>query len=247
MAYRYALVRENYEDLASGGVLRSAPGFPAFPVRLASEIFQRALALHGEPAALVWDPCCGSGYLLTVLALLHPRQITAVLGTDIDPAALHLAEQNLALLGREGLIARAADLDTRAERFGKPSYTAAAQAARRLARGLATGQSDVTHAVHRADVFDPDQLRRALDGRRPGVVITDVPYGEQTAWHGPDGASGVAGMLRALRVVLPANAVIAVAVRGRRLRLDDGLRAQTTFRIGTRAVALFRARPAPAP
>ncbi len=55
MAYRYALVRENYEDLASGGGLRSAPGFPAFPVRLASEMFQRALALHGEPAALLWD------------------------------------------------------------------------------------------------------------------------------------------------------------------------------------------------
>ncbi len=188
-------------------------------------------------------PCCGSGYLLTVLALLHPRQITTVLGTDIEPAALHLAEQNLALAGREGLIARAADLDAHAERFDKPSYTAAA---RRLARGLATGQSDVTHAVHRADVFDPDQLRRALDGRRPGVMITGVPYGGQTAWHGPDGASGAAGMLRALRVVLPENAVIAVAVRGHRQRPDDGLRAQTTFRIGTRTVALFRARPAPA-
>ena len=246
MAYRYALVRENYEDLASGGVLRSAPGFPAFPVRLASEMFQRALALHGEPAASVWDPCCGSGYLLTVLALLHPRQVTAVLGTDIDPAALHLAERNLALAGREGLIARAADLDAHAERLGKPSYTAAAQAARRLADGLAAGQRDAAHAVHRADVFDPGQLRRALDGRRPGVVVTDVPYGEQTAWQGPDGASGVAGMLRAPGAVLPGNAVVAVAVRGRRLRLDDGPQAQTTFRIGTRTVALFRAPTDPA-
>ena len=43
MTYRYALTRESYADL-SGGVLHSAPGFPAFPVRLASEMFQRALA-----------------------------------------------------------------------------------------------------------------------------------------------------------------------------------------------------------
>ncbi|MEU9891467.1 hypothetical protein [Sphaerisporangium sp. NPDC051011] len=103
MAYRYAVVRENHEDPASGGVLHSAPGFPAFPVRLASEMFQRALALHGKSAALVWDPCCGSGYLLTVLGLLHPRQITGVLASDIEPEALRLAEQNLGLLSRAGL------------------------------------------------------------------------------------------------------------------------------------------------
>ncbi|GAA2432683.1 hypothetical protein GCM10010191_53400 [Actinomadura vinacea] len=246
MAYRYAVVRENYEHLASGGVLHSAPGFPAFPVRLASEMFQRALALRRERAAMVWDPCCGSGYLLTVLGLLHRRQITAVLGTDIDPAALRLAEQNLGLLDEAGLTARAADLDARAERWDKPFYAAAAQAARRLAGGLPAGQGAVPHALRRADVFDPDQLRQALDGRRPGLVITDVPYGEQTDWRGPGGASGTAGMLRALGAVLPEDAVIAVAVRGRRLRLDDGPRADASFRIGTRAVALFRARPTPA-
>ncbi|MFI6743014.1 hypothetical protein ACIBI9_59845 [Nonomuraea sp. NPDC050451] len=40
-------------------------GFPAFPVRLASEIFQRAPALRGgEGPAVVCDPCCGSGTCL---------------------------------------------------------------------------------------------------------------------------------------------------------------------------------------
>ncbi|MEU9891468.1 hypothetical protein [Sphaerisporangium sp. NPDC051011] len=128
----------------------------------------------------------------------------------------------------------------------KPSYAAAARAARRLARGLPTEGGQVPHAVRQADVFDPDQLCRVLDGRRPGLVVTDAPYGEQTAWRGPDGESGVAGMLRALGAVLPEEAVIAVAVRGRRLRLDDGPRAQASFRIGTRAVGLFRARSAAA-
>ncbi|MEO3824239.1 rRNA methyltransferase [Actinomadura sp. B10D3] len=245
MAYRHAVVRENYEDLASGGVLHSAPGFPAFPVRLASEMFQRALAMRQECSAVVWDPCCGSGYLLTVLGLLHPGQITAVVGTDIDPAALQLTGQNLALLSEAGLLARAADLDAQAERWDKPSYAAAAQAARRLVRRLPAGQTTAPH-LHQADVFDPEQLRQALDGRRPDVVITDVPYGEQTGWHGPGGASGTAGMLRALAEVLPEDAVIAVAVRGRKLRLDHGPRADTTFRIGTRTIGLFRARPAPA-
>jgi 23S rRNA (guanine2535-N1)-methyltransferase len=240
VVYRYALARENQEDLASGGVLYSAPGFPAFPVRLASEMFQRALALREGRPAMVWDPCCGSGYLLTVLALLHRPQITRVLGTDLDPAALRLTRQNLGLLSGDGLAVRSAELQERAERWDKPSYAAAAQAARRLARRLATQDGDVPHAVGQADVFDPDQLRRALDGRRPGLVIADVPYGEQTAWRGPHGTAGIAGMLRALETVLADDAVIAVAVRGRKVPLDDGPRPSASFKIGTRAVALFR-------
>ncbi|MFD2352348.1 hypothetical protein ACFSTC_28350 [Nonomuraea ferruginea] len=57
MTYRHAIVRTSHEDLASGAVLHSAPRFPAFPVRLASEIFQRALALRGgRPARRALGP-----------------------------------------------------------------------------------------------------------------------------------------------------------------------------------------------
>lgn len=85
MVYRYAVTRENYADF-SGGVLHSAPGFPQFPVRLASEMFQRAIALVPSSTAQVWDPCCGSGHLLTALAFQHRRDITSVLGTDVEVA-----------------------------------------------------------------------------------------------------------------------------------------------------------------
>ncbi|WP_436975454.1 hypothetical protein [Nonomuraea angiospora] len=47
MSYRHATLQRDCQDLASGAVLRSAPGFPAFPVRPASEVFQRAPALRG--------------------------------------------------------------------------------------------------------------------------------------------------------------------------------------------------------
>jgi len=39
MSYRMVPVRADHRDLASGFVLRSAPGHPAFPVRLAEELF----------------------------------------------------------------------------------------------------------------------------------------------------------------------------------------------------------------
>jgi len=240
VTYRHAVTARDHQDLASGSVLHSAPGFPAFPVRLASEIFQRALALRGgDHPAVLWDPCCGSGYLLTVTALLHRTRIAAVLASDLDPDAIDLARRNLALLSRAGLHARAADLRERAARFGKPAYTDAAHAARRLADALEAAGGDLPHAACQADVFDPAQLRQAIAGRAPDIAITDAPYGEQTRWHGPSAAAGVTGMVEALTAVLPRGGVLAVTVRGRKV-VVNGRRPDTSFKIGTRAVALFR-------
>ncbi|MEU6410934.1 rRNA methyltransferase [Microbispora sp. NPDC046933] len=243
MTYRHATVRDDYAHLASGAVLHSAPGFPAFPVRLASEMFQRAMELRGGGRATVWDPCCGSGYLLTVIGLLHRRRISAVLASDIDPAAVRLAERNLGLLAQAGLLARAAHLAEQAERLGRASYTAAAEAAHRIARTLCADGGDLPHAACQADVFDADRLRQILGGHRPDIVITDVPYGEQTSWHGPNGADGAAGMLATLGSVVGENTVIAVAVRGRKAPRVGGLRTCASFKIGTRTVALLRPEP----
>jgi len=60
MEYKFATDRANYADLASGHVFYSLPGHPAFPVRLASEIYQRCLALRGQGPSpcTIFDPCC---------------------------------------------------------------------------------------------------------------------------------------------------------------------------------------------
>ena len=42
MKYRFETKKRDYSDLASGRVLYNAPNTTAFPVRLASEIVQRA-------------------------------------------------------------------------------------------------------------------------------------------------------------------------------------------------------------
>ena len=54
----------------------------------------------------LYDPCCGSGYLLTVLGYLNHNQIDMFVGSDIDQNAAELARQNLALLTWEGLMNR---------------------------------------------------------------------------------------------------------------------------------------------
>jgi 23S rRNA (guanine2535-N1)-methyltransferase len=242
MSYRFETLARNYADLASGAVLHSAPGHPAFPVRLASEMFRRALALlDAQGPVTIWDPCCGSGYLVTVLALLHRERIHEVIATDIDSEAVAIARRNLALLTEAGLSARAADLTELADRYGKASHADAARVARRLARQLAGAGGDLPSHAETADVFDSGQLVSALGGRSPHIVITDVPYGEQTEWQGADAGSGTAGMVRAVASRLPAGAVIVVAARGRRVPLDDDVRPVEKFKIGTRSVALLRA------
>lgn len=243
MGYRYETTRDDYGDFASGAVLRSAPGFPAFPVRLASEVFQHALDIRGGTKPMVlWDPCCGSGHLLTVLGILHRRSIERLLASDIDvAAALPLATANMGLLADGGLAARAVQLTERAQRFGKPSYAAASAAAGRLSLRLKAAGGPLPYAVRQADVFDPTALAAAVGDSEPDLVVTDVPYGEQTEWTGDHAGRGLHGMLSAVASVLRPAAVIGVIVRGRRVPPIRAARPQRKLRVGTRAAAFFMA------
>ncbi|MEU0492497.1 rRNA methyltransferase [Nocardiopsis changdeensis] len=237
MTYRYAVERTDHSALASGHVLRSAPGFPGFPVRLADELFQRAAVHTGLPAVRLWDPCCGSGYLATVLGLLHRERIASVRATDVDPDAVELAGRNLRLLTAEGLAEREEELRRSARDFGRPSFVERAEDARGLARGLARAGGDLPHEAAVADVFsDPGPVAADL-------VVTDVPYGEMTAWAGEaPGEDPVGALLASLGRALPPGAVIVVTARTRRVPLPEGVRALERVRVGVRAAVLVRAR-----
>ncbi|MCK1796001.1 rRNA methyltransferase [Streptomyces sp. XM4193] len=242
--------RADSSDLACGVVLHSAPGYPAFPVRLATEIFLRARArLPQQRPLTLWDPCCGSGYLLTVLGLLHRDALRQLVATDADPDPLELAAKNLALLTPEGLSAREDERREQSVRFDKPAYLEAADAAGRLRERLDRGGA-LPYALRTADVFAPASLAAALavpDGAEggsalvPDLVVTDLPYGERTRWEGevPDGAP-VLAMLRSLASVLPEHAVIAVTDRSRRIPVAP-VPALERLKIGTRSAVLVRA------
>src|SRR5215216_7133062 len=115
MQYKYEKENQDYSDLASGRVFYSISGHPAFPVRLASEIFQRCLAdretiyKNSTPCTL-YDPCCGTAYHLSVLGYLHGRNIREIIGSDIDEKAVDLAKRNLGLLSVAGLDGRIAEI-----------------------------------------------------------------------------------------------------------------------------------------
>ncbi|WP_434742104.1 rRNA methyltransferase [Micromonospora sp. SH-82] len=242
MTYRFVTERLDYSDLAGGAVLRSAPGHPGFPVRLASEVFLRAWHALGRPRSLtVWDPCCGSGYLLTVLGLLHRDRIAGLVASDIADGPLRLARANLALLTAEGMRKRRAELEDMARRFGRPSYAQSAEAARRLQELLSRSGADLPHVVGQADALDRQQVTDLLtDMSPPDLVLTDIPYGEQTSWLGPHQEDSIPGLLGTLASALPPDTLIALTTRGRRVGLPEGVQTTARFKIGTRATALVR-------
>lgn len=258
MPYRHATERSDGSDFASGFVLHSAPNHPAFPVRLATELFLRALehlptptGPGSGPGVTLWDPCCGSGHLATVLGWCHRRTIGRVVASDVDGETLSLARKNLRLLSPEGLLDRERERLELSVRFDKPAYAEAARAAHRLAGRLAEDGGALPWSAGRADVFDPASLSALLASAAPGgaapdVVVMDVPYGERTHWGGQAPERPVPALLRSLAAVLPPHAVIAVADRARKIPVAP-LRPLERLRIGTRSAVLVRAADVPLP
>lgn len=222
MRYKFETRALDLSDLASGAVFRSAPGRPAFPVRLASELFQRAHGFWapGEPGKPcdLYDPCCGTGYSLSVLKLLHWSVIGRVTGSDVDEGALELARSNLDLLRPAGINARVRHLAEQVDRFGKESHVAALESARRLRAKIErlSAAAPLDAEIKRADALDPGALA-ALVGRRGGdIVFADVPYGSATAWHTEEAGSAATAtrsFFASLAVATTPGSVVIVAER----------------------------------
>jgi hypothetical protein len=212
MPYRFAVERQDYSDYASGRVLHHLPGAPAFPVRLAQEVFLRGLdLLKADGPVTLYDPCCGAASHLTALGWLHAARIAEIFASDPDEAALSAARRNLSLLTAEGLDRRIAEIRGMHERFGKDSHADALISAERLRERLAPVRS----TVFRADALLAGEVRAGLGGKQPGLVLADVPYGWKSSWSGAGQAGAqedpLGALLEALTGVLAAGAVVAIA------------------------------------
>jgi tRNA G10 N-methylase Trm11 len=250
MPYRFALEHQDYSDYSGGRVFYSLPGQPAFPVRLASEIFQRCLAIRqsGGQAApcIVYDPCCGGAYHLAALAYLHWMAIDKIIASDIDAGALALAHRNLSLLALAGLDQRAAEIATYIDRFGKPSHVAALQSAARMRLTLENliEQHPLKTRLFPADALDGAALRQGLAGQTIDIVFTDIPYGQKTSWillasdnevlHSPAWR-----MLEALLDVLSPHSLVAIASDKQQKINHPQYKRLEKFQLGKRQVVIL--------
>jgi len=222
MPYRFVAQAGDYSDLASGKVLYHLPGHPAFPVRLASEIFLRAMQMiedQGmEKTIHIYDPCCGNAYLCTILGFLHGEKILQISASDIDPDILEIARRNLSLLSPEGLETRQREIESMMNQFGKASHKPALESAGRLKSRLDEiyHQHIIKTTIFQADALQPQTFRDYFATPTINLVITDIPYGRTSHWKtspvpretDPD-PTWV--LLEGLQSILVPGAVVAVA------------------------------------
>ena len=189
MPYKYAKENKDYSDYASGRVFYSAPGHPAFPVRLVSEVFQRCWAQRQANGfttpASIYDPCCGSAYHLSTLAHLHWSMIDRIIVSDNDAKILEVAKRNLSLLTQSGLEKRVQEIAVMYDTFGKSSHIEAAKSAQQLTKqkkkNLAKHQIGTRYFT--ADATNRQEIIENISSDQIDIIICDVPYGNQSEWQ----------------------------------------------------------------
>jgi 23S rRNA (guanine2535-N1)-methyltransferase len=253
MPYKFALDGQDYSDYAAGPVLYSMPGQPAFPIRLATDIFQRCqaqLQQYSRAAPYrVYDPCCGSAYLLVTLAYLHWPDIHEIIASDIDPNVIPLAERNLSLLTLSGVDARIAQLTDLYKQYGKLSHQQAMGSAQRLREQLLAHRADTQPLPSRlfiANALDKQSIHDQLPQGRVDLVITDLPYGQRTEWRelstAPDATAPAWQLLETLRGVMAPQSIIALTTTKHQKIAHDAYRRVEHFQLGKREIFLFMPR-----
>jgi tRNA G10 N-methylase Trm11 len=243
MEYKYAKEQKDYSDYASGRVFYSVSGHPAFPVRLASEIFQRCVAHRqaiyqiASPCVL-YDPCCGAAYHLSVLAYLHRQLIREIVASDVDEKVVELAEKNLSLLNKAGLENRIVEIKSMLEQYGKDSHQDALKSATVLKTNL-PGDLLATK-VFQANVLDRVDLLQKLSPHSVDIVFTDVPYGQHSSWHDSTERNPLWSMLDSLLEVLSPSSIVAVVSDKGQKAMHEGYQRIERFQVGKRRITILK-------
>jgi 16S rRNA G966 N2-methylase RsmD len=247
MQYQYVKEQPDYSDLASGRVFHSLSGHPAFPVRLASEIFQRCMARRetiykSSTRCVLYDPCCGAAYHLSVLAYLHREHIQEVIGSDIDETAVALAKRNLDLVSIAGLDNRVLEIAEMSKRYGKTSHKDALQSAQVLrSHSLAVARKyPVRTSVFRANATERKEILNNIRAKSVDLVFTDVPYGQHSYWSSLEGIDPIQAMLDVLMNVLSSSSIVTIASDKRQKVSHDQYQRIEQFQIGKRRVVILK-------
>jgi 23S rRNA (guanine2535-N1)-methyltransferase len=248
MQDKHAKENLDYSDFSSGRVFYSLPGHPAFPVRLASEIFQRCVAhraaIYGNTAPCVlYDPCCGAAYHLSVLGYLHREHIREIMASDIDEKAVALAERNRRLLHKDGLEERSRDLSRMFEQYGKESHREALRSASHLKEKLLASaeKHPLETQVFQASATDKSSFANHIQPQSIDIVFTDIPYGWHSQWRESNELlNPLRAMLDALLEVLSASSIVAVASDKQQKAAHERFKRLAQFQVGKRRVMILK-------
>lgn len=245
MPYLYAVQDRDYSDYASGRVIYNLPGAAAFPIRLASEIFQRAQAIFGGKRKLaLFDPTCGAAYHLCALGFLHGEWIESIAACDIDDQAVQFASRNIGLLSQAGLSRRIFELKKMRDLYGKPSHSDALRSATTFQERLNSTGRDIPARVFQANALDTQSMQFGLAGQEIDLVFCDIPYGNLSTWgsaaaSSPDHPAAVTQMLAALLPVIQQKTIVVIVANKQQKAAHPAFRRITQFNMGKRLITFL--------
>lgn len=243
MNYKFVVKDENYEDYASGRVLFNQHGTTSFPVRLASEIFQRCkdiLETGGVSSPYsVYDPCCGGAYLLATIGFLHGDKISHIFASDVDENIIPLAIRNLSLLSLTGLNGRIEQINKMIAEYGKESHKEALRSSANMQdMVLKRGNSIFTKCfVH--DITK--ESGSVIELNSINMLIVDLPYGNIVNWsNNLDENNAIGMLLNNVLSKLAINSVVAIISKKRVSVKHDAYKRVEHFSIGKRQVTFMQ-------
>jgi len=230
MIYKYA-AKLNYEYLAAGGVLKSYQGNTNFPVRLGHEIFNRCLEhCEGKEQISFYDPMCGSGYLLTTIAVLNFEKIQSIYASDIDLKVLEVAKKNLRLLTKEGISERQEEIKAMIELYDRASHKTNLAYIKNFEETVA---KDIPF-----DVFQRDLFSDPLDSKiTPDIVMMDLPYDKVVSYKGAFSENNLKNQIAAL--IQNKTVVAVIKNKIQKLKIELQSNRLEKFNIGKRIVEIY--------
>ncbi len=237
MKYKFETIKKDYGDFSSGRVLYNAAHTTAFPVRLASEVIQRAFHILRKNGAngpyKIYDPCCGGGYLLATIGFLFHNLISELIATDYNVEVLEIAKKNLSLLSEDGLDKRMKEIKGYIEAYGKDSHMQALESAARLKTLI--GDVNINIHCEQRDITDMSDFPI----KEVNIIITDIPYGINVEWNSSSD-NPIQNLFENSYKALDKNHSLMVVVADKKSKLKHELfRRVEYFKIGKRQVALF--------
>ena len=228
----------SYEHLAAGHVIYGLSGGPNFPIRLAHEVYNRCLSHQKKQDNIsIYDPCCGTGYLLTTVGFLNHQSISKIWGSDINVKFTEVAQKNLELLGTRGLDKREEELVLLATQYQNTSHVRALQSVDYIREMIADLDHPIGFEVFYRDILSPNTS--AGPSFTADIIITEVPYLQLVNWNG---AGGINTLLNNIRVNMDAESIIAIAHDKRQKITNEFYSRIERFKVGKRVIEIFQLR-----
>ena len=231
MIYRFA-EKNSFQYLAAGSVIKSYKGNTNFPVRLGLEIFNRCLQyIDNKEKVTIYDPMCGSGYLLTTIGLLNFNKINKIYGSDINEEVIKVARKNLRLLTIEGINQRENEIQNLLDKYNRDSYKTGLLHIRAF-KDIVNKNMDFE--LFKRDIFDQSIALNI----KSDILIMDLPYNNLVKYNGDYSKSKLEEQIISLA---QKNTMVAI-IRNKeqKLTIIPNLQGLEKIKIGKRVIEIYK-------